>query len=446
LREKGVVLRSQLREHENHNFIPEDLSSYKVVQPGDLVINKMKAWQGSMGISQWHGIVSPAYFVFTLDIQERDFSSRLLRSRPYVSFFGRASDGVRIGQWDLSISGMKRIPALIPPVAEQRQIGAFLTDFDRRINRAIRSKRRLIGLMEEQKQAIIHRTVTRGLDPGVRLKPSGFHWLGEVPRHWQLSRLKFVASDIVDCLHATPVYVDGAPYAAIRTADIEPGRVRMASARRISEAQYRLWTARLVPRAGDILYSREGERYGIAALVPEDVELCISQRMMVFRIVPEHSSGYVMWLLNCPEVYSQAAADMIGATAPHVNVSTIKNYVLALPPRDEQLAIVSAITDAVAPLDEAKARADREISLLREYRTRLVADVVTGQLDVRGVSLPPLPDADAEDPEAGLDDADDADLLEAAESLDDDGQDRPESGYWSRKDAKNAKNAKKKER
>jgi type I restriction enzyme S subunit len=219
------------------------------------------------------------------------------------------------------------------------------------------------------------------------------------------------------------VYVDGAPYAAIRTADIEPGRVRMASARRISEAQYRLWTARLVPRAGDILYSREGERYGIAALVPEDVELCISQRMMVFRIVPEHSSGYVMWLLNCPEVYSQAAADMIGATAPHVNVSTIKNYVLALPPRDEQLAIVSAITDAVAPLDEAKARADREISLLREYRTRLVADVVTGQLDVRGVSLPPLPDADAEDPEAGLDDADDADLLEAAESLDDDGQD-----------------------
>jgi type I restriction enzyme S subunit len=283
----------------------------------------------------------------------------------------------------------------LPPEDEQEAIGRFLNHANGRIERAIRAKRKLIALLNEQKQAIIHRAVTRGLDPTVPLKPSGIPWLGDIPKHWNITRLKFEASHIVDCLHATPTYSSDGGFPAIRTADIEPGRVRLEQARHISASDFRRWTERLKPEAGDILYSREGERYGIAALVPSNVSLCISQRMMVFRIKPNHCSEYVMWQLNCRHVYLQASCDIIGSTSPHVNVERIKNYLMTLPPFAEQEAIIAHIGYACAPLTAALAHAERQIELLLEYRTRLVGDVVTGKLDVRE-AVRHLPEAPAE--------------------------------------------------
>ena len=188
-REKGVFVRSLTDADENHNVIPEDLSNYKVARAGNLVINKMKAWQGSMGIAPCDGIVSPAYFVFDFRIADHAFGQRLLRSKPYVAHFGQASDGVRVGQWDLSIPGMRQIPVLVPPPAEQAAIVRFLDWANGRLERAIRAKRKVIALLNEQKQAIIHRAVTRGLDPSVPLKPSGIPWLGDIPQHWELWRV-----------------------------------------------------------------------------------------------------------------------------------------------------------------------------------------------------------------------------------------------------------------
>ena len=159
-REKGVFVRSLTDADENHNVIPEDLSNYKVAHAGNLVINKMKAWQGSMGIAPCDGIVSPAYFVFGFRIANHAFGQRLLRSKPYVAHFAQASDGVRVGQWDLSIPGMRQIPILLPPPSEQAAIVKFLDWANGRLERAIRAKRKVIGLLNEQKQAIIHRAVT----------------------------------------------------------------------------------------------------------------------------------------------------------------------------------------------------------------------------------------------------------------------------------------------
>jgi type I restriction enzyme S subunit len=154
----------------------------------------------------------------------------------------------------------------------------------------------------------------------------------------------------------------------------------------------------MAPSQGDILYTREGERFGIAALVPAEVKLCISQRMMAFRIHPDHNSAYAMWQINCRHAYAQAAADLIGAAAPHVNVMRIRNFRLALPPRREQDEIVNTIAEELAVPDAAIAKAQEEIALLREYRTRLIADVVTGKLDVREAAAR-LPE-EVEEPEA----------------------------------------------
>jgi type I restriction enzyme, S subunit len=411
-REKGVFVRSLTDADENHNVIPEDLSNYKVARAGNLVINKMKAWQGSMGVAPCDGIVSPAYFVFDFRIANHAFGQRLLRSKPYVAHFGQASDGVRVGQWDLSIPGMRQILVLVPPPEEQAAIVRFLDWANGRLERAIRAKRKVIALLGEQKQAIIHRAVIRGLDPSVPLKPSGIPWLGEIPQHWEVRRLKFVASRIVDCLHATPRYSDSGSHPAIRTADVSPGVVHLARAKRIASAEYVRWTARMEPQEGDILYSREGERFGIAACVPAGVKLCISQRMMVFRIGDDNCSAFVMRVLNSQSTYGQALQDVMGATAPHVNISTIRNYFLALPKKQEQEAIVAHVESETKPTDVAISRLEREIELLREYRTRLVADVVTGKLDVREAAAR-MPD------EAHLDSVEDnADLADETEAAD----------------------------
>ena len=186
VREKGVILRDITEKGENHNFIQDDLSNYKVVREGQFVMNKMKAWQGSYGVSRYNGIVSPAYFVFDIHLVEGSYFHSAIRYKAYVPLFTQASDGVRIGQWDLSQVRMKEIPFFIPSLAEQSAIVRFLDHMDRRIRRNILAKQKLIKLLEEYKQVIIHRAVTRGLDPTVPLKPSGVDWLGEVPKHWKV--------------------------------------------------------------------------------------------------------------------------------------------------------------------------------------------------------------------------------------------------------------------
>lgn len=173
-RDKGVIQRDVENDEENHNFIPEDLSNYKLLRKGQFGMNKMKAWQGSYGISQFTGIVSPAYYTFNLRSEiVPEYFSIAVRSKGYVPFFGRASDGVRIGQWDLSQSRMKEIPFLIPPLPEQTAIANFLDDKTAKIDRAIAQKERLIALLKERKQILIQNAVTKGLYPSVKMKDSG---------------------------------------------------------------------------------------------------------------------------------------------------------------------------------------------------------------------------------------------------------------------------------
>ena len=156
VREKGVIVRNIEDKEENHNYVPDDLSGYKLVREGQFAMNKMKAWQGSYGVSKYDGIVSPAYFVFDIKHDlNKDFFNRAIRSMKYVDWFGRASDGIRVGQWDLSMDRMKDIPFLIPPRAEQDQIVRFLDWKVSEINRLIGLKRKQLKLLQECRSSAI---------------------------------------------------------------------------------------------------------------------------------------------------------------------------------------------------------------------------------------------------------------------------------------------------
>ena len=159
-REQGVIERNTDSTEDNHNFIPEDLSGYKYVQVGDFVINKMKSWQGSYGVSEYEGIVSPAYFTCKLQGVDKHFFSTAIRSKIYVSFFARYSKGIRVDQWDLSPVALKSIPFALPPLPEQRAIVLYITEKTAKIDTLTSKLQQEIESIKEYKQRLISDVVT----------------------------------------------------------------------------------------------------------------------------------------------------------------------------------------------------------------------------------------------------------------------------------------------
>ena len=390
-REKGVFVRSLTDADENHNVIPDDLSNYKVARTGNLVINKMKAWQGSMGIAPCDGIVSPAYFVFDFRIANHGYGQKLLRSKPYVAHFGQASDGVRVGQWDLSVPGMREIPVLLPPPAEQAAIVRFLDWASGRLERAIRAKRKVIALLNEQKQAIIHRAVTRGLDPSFPLKPCGSRWFPELPARWEALTLRRVIVSAIDGPHFSPRYQDaGIPFLSAR--NVRADRWILSDAKFISEADFIEFSRRVRPEVGDVLYTKGGTT-GVARAVDLTFPFQVWVHIAVLKLKRARMApAFLAYCLNSPRCYEQAQLFTRGATNQDLGLGRMKDIELPVPPTlGEQNAIVAFLDSECGAFTTTISRLEREITLLREYRTRLVADVVTGKLDVRAVAAA-LPD------------------------------------------------------
>ncbi len=310
---------------------------------------------------------------------------------------------------------LKQLVLPVPPLGEQVTIGAVLTEIDQRINRLVASKRRLIGRLEEQKQAIIHRAVTRGLDAHVRLKPSGIDWLGEVPAHWEVGPLRRRCG-VMDCKHVTVPFVDdGIPLASVR--EVKGFELCLNNAKMTTEPWYRhLVAGERCPAVGDIIYCRN-VGVGAAALVTTEERFAMGQDVCLIRTRRE-DGRFLNYFLRSLAMKHQLSQLLIGSTFNRINVSDIKVLRLLYPPAEEQRAIARHLDEAVSGLDRSRESAEREIALLREYRTRLITDVVTGKLDVRGVSLPPLPDEPDAPPDP--DDAeplDDPELMDAAEAM-----------------------------
>lgn len=164
VRERGIILRDIHNKKSNHNYIPDDLSKYKVAQKGQFVINKMKSWQGSYGISPYTGIVSPAYFVFNIDFNNLDYFHFAIRSKVYVNFFAQASDGIRVGQWDLQMDRMKEIPFIIPPEKEQEEIVEYIKHSIPQYDDAIQKLTEEIHALHEYQSKLISDVVTGQID------------------------------------------------------------------------------------------------------------------------------------------------------------------------------------------------------------------------------------------------------------------------------------------
>ncbi|TCT10905.1 restriction endonuclease subunit S [Paralcaligenes ureilyticus] len=274
-------------------------------------------------------------------------------------------------------------PTPFPPPAEQVKIAQFLNHESAKIDTLIEEQQRLIELLKEKRQAVISHAVTKGLDPNVPMKDSGVEWLGKMPAHWAVSKLKFMTDRVVDCPHETPVYDPDGDYLVIRTADLDQGVLKPEGMYRLQHGEYLNRTRRSSLIKNDVVYGREGERWGHAALVPESDLFALGQRMMQFRVGAHVCPEFFMYQLNSVPVYRQGEVDTVGATAPHVNISTIVNYQMMVPPLTEQLQMSLHLSKALHVLDSLIAESIGMAELLRERRSALISAAVTGKIDVR---------------------------------------------------------------
>lgn len=390
-------------------FMAESTVGYKICRPGDLVVNTMWAWMGALGISPLTGLVSPAYGVYRpiTNSLSPGFAGLILRGPQYVSEYVCRSTGIQSSRLRLYPEQLLQIPVAIPPMNEQRLIERFLAYVDRRIRRFIRAKTKLIALLNEQKHAITQRAMMRGHSTSVRQRASGLTDPAYIPAHWEVLALKRVLRSLHDCAHKTAPAVEKSDYRVIRTTAVRHGRFRLAGTYCTTLDAFREWTARGVPEPGDVVFTREAPA-GEACVVPPGHNLCLGQRTVLMKVRtdrcdPSFLVNMIYW--GPPAARIRLASQ--GSTVGHFNMDDIASMTILLPPHSEQLAILQQLARETRPLDVVQEQAEREVVLLREYRTRLIADVVTGKLDVRQV-VAGLPEDEGEEPE--LDEEEDAGL------------------------------------
>lgn len=382
-RELGVIERDIEDQDTNHNFIPDDLTNYKLLKKGQFGMNKMKAWQGSYGISNYTGIVSPAYFVFDLTKNiETEFFNWAIRSSLYVSYFGSASDGVRIGQWDLSKTRMKSIPFLIPSKNEQIAIVNFLDQKTAQIDQAIAIKQKQIELLKERQQIIIQQAVTKGLNPNVQMKDSGIEWIGMIPEHWKIIPLKRLAvinpsihiknkysTELTCFLPMEKVSVNG----EISCDLMKP--IREVSQGFTSFAKYDVIVAKITPcfENGKSAYlDNLATAFGYG-----------STEFHVLRASKLIRGKYLYNIIHSSTFLKMGEAMMTGSAGQkRVPTRFVADFLACLPSLEEQDKIVNYISQQIKASARVISTYQKQIEKLKEYKTTLIDSAVTGKIKI----------------------------------------------------------------
>lgn len=354
----GVTLkRESLENEDDHLTNAESLVGYKLVQQGDLVINIMLAWNGSLGISPYNGITSPAYCVYRIKGNNNpEYFGYLFTTDLFKAEFRRHSTGIIDSRLRLYSDKFFSIFSVVPPKHEQDQIVQYIKAQEEKINRFIEKKQRFIELLKEQRQSVIEAVIKKGTNPDVLLKETGINWLGKIPKHWGICRLKVcgtyksgdsITSEQIEPIGEYPVYggnglrgyfdnyTHNGSFALI-------GR-QGALCGNINYAQGKFWAS----------------EHAVVVTLNEGIEL--------------FWFGETLKVMNLNQ-YSQSAAQ------PGISVDRIRALHMPFPPIEEQKQIVAHIKSETATIDTAISKAEREIELIREYKEAMISEAVMGKI------------------------------------------------------------------
>lgn len=286
------------------------------------------------------------------------------------------------GQPNISQETVKSIKIPIPPLSEQTAIANYLDRKTAEIDQTIADKEALIGLYEEEKKGLINEAVTKGLNPNVQLKDSSIdggdpRWLGDVPEHWEVKKLKQVSSKIGDGIHATPEYVDSSDFYFINGNNLNEGVITISeSTKSVSEEEFEKYKLNL--NYGTVLISINGTIGNLAIYQGENIIL--GKSACYIELLKNLESRHLYYQLQTEFTLNAIETSLSGTTIKNLSLGTVRNLKILLPPLPEQAAIVDYIETETAKINEKMTVARQEIALLKEFRQALIFECVTGKV------------------------------------------------------------------
>jgi len=403
--EKGYPNEVLLVASQNMGVVPKDvygnrtveaqknLHLLKLVKVGDFVIS-LRSFQGGIEYAYYQGIISPAYTV--MEPKEEinpGYFRHLAKSRLFIELLQMCVTGIREGQ-NIDYSKLKNHLIPVPPKEEQNQIVRFLDWKLSKINKLIRAKKKQIALLNEHKQVIINNAITKGLDSKVSMKNSGIEWIGETPTTWKIKRLKNVATTfgrIGFRGYSTVDLVDNEEDGAITTS---PSNIKEDSMS-FEKCSYLTWekyeeSPEIQLRENDILIVKTGSSYGKTGFIDSlPKKATINPQLLIVRNRSnELHSKFLYFVIKSRYFQDQIKCEIIGSTIPTISETKILSFFLAIPPKDVQEKLLVYIESVIDKHRLAIKKIEDEISLLQEYRIRLISDVVTGKIDVSDIEIP----------------------------------------------------------
>ena len=373
--DRGVVRFSDVDEKRT-NVTSLDLSKYQLVRKGNLVLNNQQAWRGSVGVSSYEGIVSPAYLILELSNKfDPHYANYFFRHSSMVSHYLIASKGVGTIQRNLYWGNLRRTPIFIPPLSEQQKISQFLDDKTAKIDQAVDLAEKQIALLKEHKQILIQNAVTRGLNPDVPLKDSGVEWIGQVPEHWDVQRSKFIFKKIERKVNEEDQIVTC----------FRDGQVTLRANRRtegftnaLKEHGYQ------GIRKGDLVIHAMDAFAGAIGISDSD-----GKATPVYSVCLPHDKQkidvyfYAYYLRNLAlSGFISSLAKGIRERSTDFRYSDFAELLLPIPPYLEQQKIADYLDKQTSKIDRAIALKTAHIEKLKEYKSVLINDVVTGKVRV----------------------------------------------------------------
>lgn len=365
----GLIPTSQM------DIVPNAATSYigaKHAHKGDMVLNKLKAHLGVFALSSYDGLVSPDYAVYYgTGRADMEFLEYLFKTPLYVSEFIKKTTGVAIGFNRLYTDDLFSISAHYPPLHEQQVIVDYLKDKTIRIEQYVSARERERELLDSLKQSEIANVVTKGLNPNVKMKDSGIPWIGEIPEHWTLRRVKFIFTESKD----KSVLGKEMPLSLGKETGIIP-----SSEKKNKTMESASFVGCKIVNKGDIVFNRFKARL----FAISDYEGVVSSDYAVYKCKDSADPRYIVTLFGT-QMYRTAfdrKASGVGDGFSRLYTDDLFSFYAIFPPLEEQQAIVAYIDEKLQKIDQYMSDLQREIDYLKEFKQRLISDAVTGQLCV----------------------------------------------------------------
>lgn len=381
----GDIVRKANQSEESD--VLDTISKYTVVAPNDIMINGLNLNYDfiSQRVAQVkeEGVITSAYISLRpTPLANSRYYTYFLKSMDAKKMFHGMGTGIRL---TLSYNELKNQFIPMPSLKEQEAIANYLDSATSKIEEAISQQQKMIDLLNERKQIIINNAVTKGLDPNVKMKPSGIDWIGDIPEHWEVRRIKYIAniygrigfrgynaSDLVD---------EGDGAITLSPSNMKDNKMQYSKRTYLSWNKY-YESPEIMINNGDVLFVKTGSTYGKSCLVENlPMEATINPQLIVFKEF-KCNNRFLSLVLQTESIKYQVELSVIGGTIPTISQEKILNYIMPLPSEKEQNKIVEWIQETIEPIQSVIEKIKNKISLLQERKQIIINDVVTGKVKV----------------------------------------------------------------